>query len=477
MPVREWKSFCTMWVVLLLWVVSFAGCGWCHWGWQSDRDADGVPDSADLCANTAAGEEVGSTGCAAEQLDNDSDGVHNAIDDCNGTPLSVEVDDRGCPVSAPGTPDDDDDGVPNDIDLCANTAAGEEVGSTGCATEQLDDDSDGVSDALDECARTPVTVDVDDRGCPVSVPGTPDDDDDGVPNDIDQCANTAVVADVDPNGCTASQLDTDGDDVTDDQDECPATPPQTVVSANGCPGTAPPPDTTPPPPDTTPTGPAPVVLGTAGDFVILAKSGIDSVPNSVVTGDIGVSPIDSTAITGFSLILDASTTFSTSDQVTGLVFAADYTSPTPANMTTAISDMETAYTDAAGRTTPDFTELGAGDISGLTLVPGLYKWGTGVLIATDVTLSGGPNDIWIFQIAEGITQASATSVILAGGALPKNIFWQAFGSVALDTTAHFEGIILSQTEITLATGASINGRLLSQTAVTIDQSTVTQPAP
>ena len=83
----------------------------------------------------------------------------------------------------------------------------------------------------------------------------------------------------------------------------------------------------------------------------------------------------------------------------------------------------------------------------------------------------------IFQIAGGITQASATSVILSGGALPKNIFWQAFGAVALDTTAHFEGIILSQTEITLATGASINGRLLSQTAVTLDQSTVTQPAP
>ena len=200
-------------------------------------------------------------------------------------------------------------------------------------------------------------------------------------------------------------------------------------------------------------------------------------PNSVVTGDIGVSPIDSTAITGFSLILDSSTTFSTSTQVTGRVFAADFAPPTPVNMTTAVSDMETAYTDAAGRSTPDFTELGAGDISGLTLVPGLYKWGTGVLIATDVTLSGGADDVWIFQIAGGITQASATIVILAGGALPENIFWQVFGAVALDPGAHFEGIILSQTEITLATGASVNGRLLSQTAVTLDQSTVTQPAP
>ena len=224
-------------------------------------------------------------------------------------------------------------------------------------------------------------------------------------------------------------------------------------------------------------GPAPVNLGTAGNFVILAKSGIDTVPTSAVTGDIGVSPIDSTAITGFSLILDGAGTFSTSSQVIGQAFAADYTSPTSSNLTTAVSNMEAAFTDAAGRTTPDFTELGSGDISGLTLVPGLYKWGTGLLISTDVTLNGDANDVWIFQISGGITQASGARVLLAGGALPKNIFWQAFGAVALDTTAHLEGIVLSQTEITLATGATVNGRLLSQTAVTVDGSTVTQPAP
>ena len=224
-------------------------------------------------------------------------------------------------------------------------------------------------------------------------------------------------------------------------------------------------------------GPAPVNLGTAGNFVVLAKSGIDTIPTSALTGDIGVSPIDSTAITGFSLTMDASGTFATSDQITGRAYAADYTSPTPSNLTTAVSNMEAAYTDAAGRPTPDFTELGSGDISGLTLVPGLYKWGTGVLMSTDVTLDGGPQDVWIFQIGGGITVAAAANVILSGGALPKNIFWQTSGAVALDTTAHFEGVVLSQTEITLATGATVNGRLLSQTAVTLDASTVTQPAP
>ncbi len=224
-------------------------------------------------------------------------------------------------------------------------------------------------------------------------------------------------------------------------------------------------------------GPAVVDLGTAGDFVVLAKSGIATVPQSVLTGDIGVSPIDSTAMTGFSFTVDASNTFATSTQLTGKAYAADYTSPTPSNLTAAVGSMETAYTDAAGRSTPDFVELGSGEIGGLTLVPGLYKWGTGVLITTDVTLAGGPDDVWIFQIGEGITEASGAKVLLSGGARPKNIFWQAAGAVAVDTGGHLEGIVLSQTEISLATNASANGRLLSQTAVTLDQATVTQPAP
>jgi len=223
-------------------------------------------------------------------------------------------------------------------------------------------------------------------------------------------------------------------------------------------------------------GAAPVVLGAAGNFVILAQSGISTVPNSAVTGDIGVSPIARGGITGFSETMDSTGTFSTSTQVIGKVFAADYTSPTPSNLGTAVLDMQAAYTDAAGRAA-DFTELGTGNIGGMTLPPATYKWSTGVSIPTDVTLNGGPNDVWIFQISGGITQASATKVILTGGALAKNVFWQAVGVVALDTTAHMEGIVLSQTAITLATGATVNGRLLAQTAVTLQMNTVTQPAP
>lgn len=223
-------------------------------------------------------------------------------------------------------------------------------------------------------------------------------------------------------------------------------------------------------------GPAPVMLGGAGNFVILAKSAISTTGTTAVTGDIGVSPVDSTGITGFGLIMDSTGTFSTSSLITGKAYAADYTPPTPSNLTTAVNNMLTAYTDAAGRA-PDYTELRTGNIGGMTLPPATYKWSTGVLIPTNVTLNGGPNDVWIFQIAQGITQAPGARVILTGGALPKNIFWQSFGVVALDTTAHMEGVILAQTSITLKTGASANSRLLAQTSVILDANAVTQPAP
>jgi hypothetical protein len=220
----------------------------------------------------------------------------------------------------------------------------------------------------------------------------------------------------------------------------------------------------------------PVNLGTAGNFVILAKTGISTVPTSAITGNIGVSPVAATYITGFALTADPSNVFSTSTQVVGRVYAANYAVPTPTNMTTAVGDMELAFTAAAGRAA-DVTELGAGNIGGMTLVPGVYKWGTGVLIPSNVTLTGSATDVWIFQIAQNLTMANATNITLTGGALSKNVFWQVSGSVDIGTTAHIEGIVLTQTAVAMRTGSSINGRLLAQTAVTLDSSTVVQPAP
>jgi hypothetical protein len=212
---------------------------------------------------------------------------------------------------------------------------------------------------------------------------------------------------------------------------------------------------------------APVNLGAAGPFAILSKSGITDVPSSIITGDVGSSPI-SGAFIGL-----------TCAEVTGTIYSVNASGPLPcrvtdpSGLTTAVSDEETAYTDAAGRTNPAAVNLGAGQMGGLTLAPGLYKWTSNVGISTDVTLAGGANDVWIFQISGTLTQAPATKVILSGGALAKNVFWQTAGGVVIGTTAHSEGTILSKTMIAMNTGASTNGRLLAQTEVTLQQNTVT----
>jgi hypothetical protein len=218
-----------------------------------------------------------------------------------------------------------------------------------------------------------------------------------------------------------------------------------------------------------------VSLGTAGDFVLLAKAGVSTTGTTVIIGDVGVSPAALSYVTGFDETLDASGTFATSDLVTGSIYAANLTAPTPTKMTTAISDMETAYTDAAGRTMPDVTELAAGLIGGLVVAPGLYAWGTGVDINTDVTLTGSATDIWILQIAQDLTLANGISVILGGDALARNVFWQVAGQVTLGTDSTFHGVVLSKTAIVMETGAVFVGRALAQTEITLDANAVTQP--
>ena len=231
-------------------------------------------------------------------------------------------------------------------------------------------------------------------------------------------------------------------------------------------------------------GPAPVNLGLAANFAIFADTGISNATNpAAITGDIGVGPgVTSTAITGFALNLPAGSAFSTSAQVTGKAYAFDYAAPTPTYVTTASTDMLAAYNDAAGRTAGvgPFLNTGGGNIGGLTLAPGIYTWGTAVTlpIGTNVTLSGGPNDVWVFQIAGTLTTGANTSVLLSGGALPRNIFWQVAGSSAtLGANAHFEGVVLTKFAINFGNQASANGRLLAQTAVNLDQNAVIQPAP
>ena len=223
-------------------------------------------------------------------------------------------------------------------------------------------------------------------------------------------------------------------------------------------------------------GPAVVLLGTSGNYAILAKTAVSTVPVSAITGDIGLSPAATSFLTGFSLTM-VGTTSATSPQVTGSLYGADMSPPTSTNLTTAVLDMQNAYTDAAGRPTPDFLNLGAGNIGGQTLVGGLYSWGTSVTIPSDVAISGGADDVWIFQISGDLSISANKRITLAGGAQAKNIFWQVAGEVIIAAGAHFEGNILSQTAITMQTGASLSGRALAQTMVALDSATVVKPAP
>jgi len=212
-----------------------------------------------------------------------------------------------------------------------------------------------------------------------------------------------------------------------------------------------------------------VDLGLAGNFAILSKSGVTDVYKSSVTGDVGSSPI-----TGAAILISC-------PEVTGNIYSVDASGPLPSSinnpsmLSTAVSNMEAAYTDAAGRINPDFLNLGAGSIGSMTLTPGLYTWTSTLTIPTDVTLTGGADDVFIFQVAGTLTMASAVKVILTGGVQAKNIYWVAAGAVTLGTTSHFEGNILGKTGINLQTGATMNGRMLAQTAVTLEMNTVVKP--
>lgn len=231
-------------------------------------------------------------------------------------------------------------------------------------------------------------------------------------------------------------------------------------------------------------GPASVDLGSAQDlgasasYALLAKAGISNVTGSAITGgNVGISPAAASFVTGFSLVADASNEFSTSVAVVppAKIYAADYADPTPSNLTTAVLSLQDAYTDAAGRMPPDELNLSGGNLGGLTLAPGLYTWGSTVTIPSDLTLSGGADDVWIFQVANDVDLSAAKSIVLSGGAQAKNIYWQVAGQVTLHATSHFEGIILSQTAITLETGASLHGRAFAQTIIALDDNAVTAP--
>jgi hypothetical protein len=227
-----------------------------------------------------------------------------------------------------------------------------------------------------------------------------------------------------------------------------------------------------------------IELGTAGDYTILTKSGISTVPESFITGNIAVSPIAATAITGFGLALDSDGQFSTATQVIGdgKVFAASYGGVTAKALIVAVGDMEIAYADAAGRANVDAERInvGGGAIGGLTLTPGVYTFQTGISIGpgTDVTFDAKNNAdaVFILQTTGTLLQAAKTNVILKNDAQAKNIFWQVAGNVLVGVEATLAGVLLVKTDVTLMTGSFLNGRVLAQTACTLQKATIKQDA-
>ena len=208
-------------------------------------------------------------------------------------------------------------------------------------------------------------------------------------------------------------------------------------------------------------GPARLDLRSTAGFTILAGAAITSTGGGTISGNVGASPITGSAI-GL-----------TCAQVTGIIYAVDASGPPcavidPSRLTTAKGDLTTAYNDAAGRTpvpTGPFLNPNGGNIGGLNLVPGLYKFtGTALITGADVTLTGGPDDVWIFQIAADLQLGSGIKVILAGGAQADNIFWQVGTSAVLGTFSVFKGTILADQAITMMTSSTMDGRALAFSA-------------
>lgn len=218
----------------------------------------------------------------------------------------------------------------------------------------------------------------------------------------------------------------------------------------------------------------PVNLRSDSNFAVLAGSLVSNVPTSAVTGNIGLSPAAGSNITGFG-----------QTEVTGTIYTVDATGPAgsvPAAsmLTTAKGDLTTAYNDAANRTpvpTGTFLNPGSGNIGGMTLVPGLYKFTGGASITgSNVTLTGSATNVWIFQIASTFTVGNNIQVVLAGGALPANIFWQVGTSATFGTTSVIKGTVMADQSISLGTGARLDGRALARVAaVTLASNAVTRP--
>lgn len=223
-------------------------------------------------------------------------------------------------------------------------------------------------------------------------------------------------------------------------------------------------------------GPAPVALKTAGFFALLAETAITDVAPSEVTGNVGL-----TSASGYSIGL-------TCAELAGLIYTISAAGPSgpcritdASRLTTAKNDGMAAFFEARDNRAPDYVDLGGGNIGGRNLGPATYKWNTAVSIPTNLTLTGGPNDVWIFQIwqvdiVQSVSLGAGAQIILAGGALPQNVYWVINGA-DLGTSSKFKGVILADNAIVMGTGASLDGRMYAGSVANLDHNTVAWPTP
>ena len=218
-----------------------------------------------------------------------------------------------------------------------------------------------------------------------------------------------------------------------------------------------------------------VDMGTADNFVILAKTGITTTGVTAITGDLGISPAARATVTGFGETLSVDGTFATSALVLdgGKIYASDFAIPTPEMLITAIADMETAYNNIIAMADPRPEAI----VGGVTLTPGLYKSTPAVSLSTNLTLDAEDNAdaVWVFQITGALNVAAEVEIVLLNGAKPENIFWQVTGAVSLLANSKMQGIVLGEGVIALTDSASITGKLLGQTNVTLIANTVVDP--
>lgn len=189
---------------------------------------------------------------------------------------------------------------------------------------------------------------------------------------------------------------------------------------------------------------AQVALGAAGSYTVLSGSAISNIGATAVRGDLGVSP--GSAINGLPV----------GQPTSGSIHAGD------SMAAQAQSDLGAAYALLAAESAT--ATMSHADLCGTTLGPGVYRFPTAAALSGTLTLDahGDSSAVFVFQIGTALTTAAGASVVLAGGAQVRHVWWQVGTAATLGIGSAMQGNLLARTSITLGNRASVTGRVLAQ---------------